>query len=68
VVVVPMDVVALVVVSGGIEVEVVVVRVDVVIRVREVMRVVVLVGDCPCLTEVVVLEEVVVLLVLCAAT
>jgi hypothetical protein len=45
--------------------EVVDVLVDVVVRFREVMRVVVLVGDCPGLTDVVVLEEVVVLFVLC---
>ena len=62
-----MDVVAIVVVEAGIEVVVVVVRVEVVVRLREVMSVVVLVGDCPGLTDVVVLEEVVVLFVLCAA-
>jgi hypothetical protein len=47
-----------------VEVEVEVVDVLVVVRVREVMSVVVLVGDCPGLTVVVVLEEVVVLFVL----
>jgi hypothetical protein len=53
----------------GVEVvlgEVVVVRVEVEVKMREVMRVVVLVGDCPGLTDVVVLEEVVVWVVLCA--
>jgi hypothetical protein len=60
-----MDVVAIVVVvEAGIKVVVVVVRVEVVVKLREVMRVVVFVGDCPGLTEVVVLEEVVVLFVL----
>ena len=45
-----------------------VVRVDVVVRVREVMSVVVLVGELPGLEVVVVLEEVVVLFVLWAET
>jgi len=49
-------------------VEVVSFRVEVVVRVREVMRVVVLVGEFPGLTVVVVLEEVVVLFVLWLAT
>lgn len=49
-------------------VEVVSFRVEVVVRVREVIRVVVLVGEFPGLTVVVVLEEVVVLFVLWAAT
>jgi len=54
-----------VVVAVGIEVVVVVVvEVEVVVSVREVMRVVVLVGVLPGLTDVVVLELVVVLFVL----
>jgi hypothetical protein len=60
----------LVVVVEVVEEEEVVVRVEVVVRFREVMRVVVLVGDCPGLTDVVVLELVVVWVVLfvpCAA-
>jgi hypothetical protein len=48
-----------------VEEEEVTLRVEVVVRLREVMRVVVLVGDCPGLTDVVVLELVVVLFVLC---
>jgi hypothetical protein len=55
-----------VVVAVGIEV--VVVEVEVVVSVREVMRVVVLVGVFPGLTDVVVLELVVVLFVLWTAT
>jgi hypothetical protein len=49
-------------------VEVLEVVVEVLVRVREVMRVVVLVGEFPGLTVVVVLEEVVVLFVLWLAT
>lgn len=58
---VPIDVVV------GIEV-VVEVEVEVVVRLREVMRVVVLVGDCLGLIVVVVLEDVVVFFVLCTET
>jgi hypothetical protein len=56
----------LVVVVEVVEEEEVVVRVEVEVKVREVMRVVVLVGDSPGLTEVVVLELVVVWVVFCA--
>jgi hypothetical protein len=48
-------------------VEVLEVDVEVLVNVREVMRVVVLVGDCPAFMVVVVLELVVVLFVLCPA-
>jgi hypothetical protein len=58
----------LVVVVEVVEEEEVGVRVEVVVRLREVMRVVVLVGDFPGLTEVVVLDEEEVLFVLCAET
>jgi hypothetical protein len=67
-VVVVMVVIGLEVVVDVDVVEVVEVEVDVVVKVREVMSVVVLVGVLPGLTDVVVLELVVVLLVLWAAT